>query len=184
MFNSVNFGNTKFNSRLIRQAVIPPIEPSDGDIRLRERKKKLFKREFFDIIGTKLIFDKQIFDIIGIARLPRQLGINLRGQTLEKVQQDLLLKGQISYPFKTRQEILGLVKFAKENHLGITGRSVTDLIRIKQLHLIYGQKLFSSIQSKAIKGSKSIQTKQINLIRGKKDISEILEILELLDIEE
>ncbi len=184
MFNSCNFNNIKFNSTCVREAVIPPIEPTGGGIRLRERKKKIFRREFFNIIGTKLIFNEHIFDIIGFILLAKHLGINLRGKTLQEIQTDLDLKGQLLYPFKSRQEILGFTKFKEEDYLSITGRSVTDLIPIKYLQLIQGTKLIPVMKFKTIKGSKSILSKQMNLIKGKKDISEILEALDLLNLEE
>ena len=181
MFNSCNFNNIKFNSTCVREAVIPPIEPTGGGARVQERRKKVFKREFFNIIGTKLIFSEHKFNIVGFILLARQLDINLRGRTLQEIQTNLNLKGQLLYPFKTRQEILGCIKFYKQNYLSLTGRSVTDLIPLTYLQEIHGTKLIHTMKFKTLKGSKSILSKQMNLIKGKKDISEILKILDLLE---
>lgn len=178
MFNSCNFNAVKFNSICFPEAIVAPIQPPTGGLRPR---KKILKKQFFDITGTKLILSLEEFSIIGFILVADQLGIHLDAQILQQVKTDLLLKGISSYPFKTKQKILGFVKFKKENRLGIKG---FGLMPTKQLHLMYGQKLLYFIQSETMKGSKSISTKQINLIKGQKDISEILELLDLFNLEE
>ncbi len=182
MFNSCTFNSVKFNSICDRQAVTPPIKQPTGGIRSRERiKKKVFRTQFFDLIGTKLIFSVEEFNIIGFVLVARQLGIKLHADTLHKVKTDLSLKGSVSYPFRTRQEILGFTKFKKTDYLSF---KADCLVSSMQLQLLKGTKSINVKKFITIKGDKSLPAKQYNLIHGKKDISEILEVLDLVTIEE
>lgn len=181
MFNSITFGSTKFNSVLDRQAVTPTIPPSGGGVTLR---KRVFKKHFFDIVGTKLISKKHFFEIIGFLLLNNQSSFNINGKILDKISEDILLKGKVKHSFKTQQEILGFVKFYQENHLAIKYRAVKDIILVNELYALYGKKLWYSTHFNAIKHLKKVYCKQDNLINGKKDISEILKVLDLLDLEE
>ncbi len=182
MFNSCTFNSVKYNSLCVREAISPPIEAPTGGIRLRERvKKKVFRTEFFNLVGTKLIFSLEEFNIIGFILVTKQLGIKISGQTLKQVKEDLILKGTVSYPFRTQQEIIGFTKFKKADYFGIKG---FGLMPSMQLQVLNGTKLINALSSQEIKGNKGIPAKQRNLIKGKKDISEILEALDLLDLKE
>lgn len=175
MFNSCTFNSVKYNSKCVLPEIIEPITGH------RRRFRRLFKKEFFEIVGTKLIFHEQIFDIIGFLLLNTQSNFELKGQSLEKIFQDLLLKGKTQHYFKTQQEISGIVKFYEENYLGIKYRPVRDIIFINELHSLYGKKLWLSNQFNTLKCLKQIPFEQGNLIKGRKDITEILEILDLVD---
>ena len=59
MYGSCTFNSIKFNSLCVKEFVPPTPEPRGGGARLRQRKHKIFNKQFFDIIGTKLIFNKQ-----------------------------------------------------------------------------------------------------------------------------
>lgn len=179
MYNSCPFNATKYNSLCVTQPVTP-VEPSGG-VSFKRRRKKVFKTEFFDIIGTKLIFTLEEFNIIGFILIAEQLGIQISGETLHKVKSDLLLKGSVSYPFTTQQEILGFVKFKEEDYFDV---KADGLMPSMQLQILKGTKLINVKKFQEIKGNKSIPMNEVNLIKGKKDISEILEALDLLNLEE
>ena len=198
MFNSCTFNSVKYNSVCIRQVVTPIKLPTGGtaDIKVRERKLRRLHIQFINIVGTKLFLRKELIDIIGTILilnkefiiiissilLSEKLKISLKGQTLNRVVQDLLfLEGKVQYPIKIEQKIVGAKKFPNCIYRIIKGKR---LIPSKQLELIYGKKLVISIEHKALKGSKKIPCRQHNLIRGKKDISEILKVLDILDLEE
>ena len=55
MFNSCNFNNLKYNSVCIREAVtiIKPPTGGTADIKVRQRKLRRLRIEFFNIVGTK-----------------------------------------------------------------------------------------------------------------------------------
>ncbi len=195
MFNSCLFNSVKFNSVCITQPVTPIQPPTGGEARIDQRKRRLFKREFFNLIGTKLFFHQEFFDIIGTKLindqqfneiissilLPHQLKIDLASEILTKEVQDLLfLQGKVQYPIKIERKIFGAKKFPSCMYHIVKGKR---LILSKQLELIYGKKLVLSIEYKALKYLKKVPCKQINLIRGQKDITEILEILDMLEEE-
>ncbi len=182
MFNSCLFNSVKFNSVCEPQLIIPPIKEQTGGIRVRERiQKRVFRTEFFDLIGTKLILSVEEFNIIGFILIARKLGITLHADTLRKVKTDLKIKGNVSYPFRTRQEILGFKKFKKRDYLSF---EADCLVSSMQLQLLKGTKSIHTKKYTTIQGDKSLPAKQYNLIHGKKDISEILEALDLVTIEE
>ena len=58
------------------------------------------------------------------------------------------------------------------------------LILSKQLELIHGKKLVFSTEHQVLKGFKKVPYKQINMICGQKDISDILKALDILEEEE
>ena len=195
MFNSCTFNSLKYNSVCVLQVVpAPPITGGEG--RVEERKRRLFRREFFDIIGTKLFFNQEFFDIIGTklindkqfsdiissVLLPVEVKIDLKGEIHTKEVQDLLvLKGKVQYPIKIETKLVGAKKFPTCMYQIVKGKR---LILSKQLQLIYGKKSILSIENKALKGYKKVPCKQINLICGQKDILDILKALDILEEEE
>ncbi len=196
MFNSCTFNSLNYNSLCVKQAVTPIKPPTGGTAQIKERKLRRLKIEFFNIIGTKLFVHSELIDIIGTKLilneefskiissilLSEKLKISLKGQKLNRITKDLVfLEGQVQYPIKIRQRIVGAKKFKNCIYRIIKGKR---LILCKQLELIYGKKLVTSIENKTLKGSKKVPCKQNNLIRGQKDITEILKVLDILDIEE
>ncbi len=197
MFNSCTFNTVKYNSVCIRQPVAPVQPPiGDADARVDQRKRRVFHREFFNIVGTKLFLNKEQIKIIGIKLvsnkefikiistilLAEQLKIDLKSTILTKEIQDLLfLQGKVQYPIKIETSILGSKKFLTCMYHIVKGKR---LILSKQLELIYGKKSVFSIQNNALRGSKKVPCRQNNLIRGQKDITEILEALDILEKEE
>lgn len=195
MFNSCNFNNLKYNSVCITQPVTPVQPPSGGEARDR-RKVRVLNREFFNIIGTKLFLNKEqieiiatkliinteSIDIISTILLAKQLKIDLRSTILTKEIQDLLfLQGKVQYPIKVETKILGAKKFSTCMYHIVKGKR---LILSKQLEMIYGKKLFSIyIQNNVLRGSKKVSCRQNNLIRGQKDITEILKVLDIFEEE-
>lgn len=196
MFNSCTFNSLKYNSRCIKEKAPISVGGEIGTIIVKQRKLRVLKTEFIDIIATKLFFDQTSIDIIGIKLisnkefsnivssilLSEKLKISLKGETLNRVAQDLLfLEGKVQYPIKIEQKIVGSKKFLNSIYRMVKGKR---LISSKQLEVIYGKKLVISIEHKALKGLKKVPCRQHNLIRGKKDISEILKVLDILDLEE
>ncbi len=194
MFNSCPFNSVKYNSICIPQVV--PAPPTGGEGRVEERKRRLFRREFFDLVGTKLFFNQEFFDIIGTklisnkqfsdiissVLLPVKAKIDLKSEILTKETQDLLvLKGKVQYPIKIETKLVGAKKFSTCMYQIVKGKR---LILSKQLQLIYGKKSILSIENKALKGHKKVPCKQNNLICGQKDISDILKALDILEEEE
>ena len=195
MFNSCPFNAVKYNSVCVKEVVIPPIIPSGG--KFRERKKRLFVTQFFpiigikllfneeliDIIGKKLIFNKQFNDIIGVVLLLQKSIFDLRGEKLTKSIEDLLIEGKAIQPFKIEKEIVGFVQLGdkKKELFAVTG---AILLPISHRQGLRGLKLVNQLTYKEIKGLKSVLEKQSYLIKGRKDISEILEVLDLLDMDE
>lgn len=192
MFNSCPFNAVKYNSVCVKEAITPPIVPSGG--RFRERKKRLFVTEFFDIvglklvyekqlidiIGEKLIFDTQLIDIIGFILLLQKLVFDLKGEKLTKVLEDLLIEGKVKHPFEIEKEILGFVEEKKKELFNIEG---LILLPISHEQKVMGLKLVNQLTHTEIKGLKSILEKQSYLMKGRKDITEILEVLDLLDMD-
>lgn len=197
MLSSGTFNSTKFNSVFIPQAVVPPTGGGgSARIRVDKRKRRLlrrefinivgtklfFNREFIDIIGTKLVNDKQFSDIISSVLLPVETKVNLTAKVLSKNAQDLLvLKGKVQYPIKIETKLVGAKKFSTCMYRIVKGKR---LILSKQLELIYGKKLVLSTEHKVLRGFRKVPCKQINMICGQKDISEILEALDMPNKEE
>ena len=182
MFNSCTFNNLKYNSVCIAQPVAPVQPPTgDADVRVDRRKRRVFNREFFNIVGTKLFLNKEQIEIIGTKLvpnkefieiistilLPEQSKIDLQSTILEKeIQEILFLQGKVLYPIKIETSMVGSKKFRTCMYQIVKGKR---LILSKQLELIYGQS--SIIEQISLKGSTLIPCKQHNLIRGKKDIT-------------
>ncbi len=197
MFNSCLFNTVKYNSVCIPQAVVPPIAPvTGGEARIKERKRRLLRREFINIVGTKLFFNREFIDIIGMklindeqfsdiissVLLPVKTKINLTAKVLSRNKQDLLvLKGKIQYPIKIETKLVGAKKFSTCMYRIVKGKR---LILSKQLQLIYGKKLIFFTENKVLKGFKKVPCKQIHMICGQKDISEILDVLDMSNKEE
>ena len=62
MFNSCNYNTLVYNSTCVKQ-VVPPTPESGGRARIKVRRKVLYK-QFFDIVGQKLMFNIQYFNLI------------------------------------------------------------------------------------------------------------------------
>ncbi len=197
MFNSCTFNTVKYNSVCITQPVTPVQPPiGDADVRVDQRKRRVFNREFSNlvgtklflnkeqikIIGTKLIPNKEFIEIISNILLPEQSKIDLESTILTKETQEILfLQGKVLHPIKIETSMVGSKKFLTCMYQIVKGKR---LILSKQLELIYGKKLILSIQNQALKGSKKVPCRQNDLIRGKKDITEILNALDILKEEE
>ena len=197
MFNSCNFNNLKYNSVCIVQPVTP-VEPpiGDADVRIDRRKRRVFNREFFNIvgtklflnkeqikiIGTKLVSNKEFIEIVSTILLLEQSKIDLKSEIFTKETQEILfLQGKVLYPIKIETSMVGSKKFLTCMYQIVKGKR---LILSKQLELIYGKKLVLSTEYKALKYLKKVPCKQINLLHGQKDITEILEVLDMLEKEE
>jgi len=196
MFNSYTFNSVNYNSVSIPQPVVAPTPPTGGEARIKERKRRLFRREFINIVGIKLFLNKEQIKVIGTKLinnqefskiissilLSKQSNIDLISELQTKETQDLLfLRGKVLYPIKIETSILGSKKFPKCMYHIVKGKR---LILSKQLQLIYGKKLVLSTEYKAIKYLKKVPYRQNDLIRGEKDITEILEVLDILDTDE
>jgi len=194
MYNSCNYNNVKFNSLCVSQPVVAP--PSGGEGRPETLRGRVFRREFFNlvgtklflnkeqigIIGTKLVLKKQFITVISSILLARQANINLISEIFTKDVQDLaVFKGTVLYPTKVEKPMHGFKVCPTTAHIAVEGKF---LQLSKQLQLIEGKKLFSIyIQHNELKGLKKILCKQNNMVRGQKDITEILEILDMLEEE-
>ncbi len=194
MLNSCTFNSVKFNSLCVRQPVVAP--PSGGEGRLQPRKGRIFRREFVNIIGTKLflnieqieiiatklILKKQFITIVSSILLAKQSNIDLISEIFTKDVQDLaILRGTVSYPIKVEKPMFGFKVCPTIAHITVEGKF---LQLSTQLELIEGKKLFSIyVQHNELKGLKKILCKQNNMIRGQKDITEILKILDMLEEE-
>ena len=170
----------------------PPISQSPAKfITLRRR---ILKREFIDLVGTKLFFNREHIKLIGTKLIPEKqeiqiIALKLLLQTfkidliaepqLKALLAYLELKGKVQYPIRTETEILGSKMIPTCMYHIIKGKR---LILCTQYKVIYGQS--SIVEITALKGSTLIPCKQYNLIRGEKDITDILKALDMLEEEE
>lgn len=180
MFNSCKFNTVKYNSTCLLQPIIPEVEIGGG-IHVRQRKYKVSQKQFFDIVGIKLLFKYQLFNIFGFILLAKKYGYSINAQYLFQLEKEFSLEGQNKYPLELEKELVGFIKFLKEEKVDITS---FKLFLAQQDYELNGVKLSEEIFLKAIEGQKAIYSEQFNAIYGKKDIRNILEALDLLDLDE
>lgn len=177
MLNGITYGSTKFNSLPIRE-VIPPT-PSVGDTP-RKVKRRKFKKQLFNLIGTKLIFCKE--------------KKRIRGTPLSLTNRIFALDKQVAYPLKQNFEVFG--KGLKSNRIQIPvsakklfkddqtiALQAKKLFGIKASYDVCGKSLINSIFIKHVAGKKKFFAKNKSHIVGKKDITNILTSLDLFDEE-
>jgi len=180
MYGSCTFNNVKYNSTCVRQ-VTPPEPAISGGVRLRQRRRKVLIRQFFDLVGLKLIFNTQLFNLLGYILLAKKYNFSINAQILYQLKQNLELSGQELYPFTFEQELIGFKKFLKSEQIDI--KSLKLFLSQKNYEL-HGVKLNDLIQYQALKGNKSFYNEETQKILGEKDITALLEALDLLDFDE
>jgi len=180
MYNSCVFNTVKYNSTCIRQ-VTPPEPEVSGGARLRRRKQKVLIRQFFDIVGLKLISNKQLFYLLGFICIAEKYGYPINAQVLHQIQTDLIVSGKEIHSITLQKELIGFKQFLKSEQIDIHS---LKLFLSNQNYKLNGMKLIDAISYQVLHGNKSFYDEQDKLIYGEKDITAILEALDLLDFEE
>jgi len=179
MYGSCTFNSFKYNSTCIEEQVIIPEVVKKGHGRPRHFRKH--KKQVIDIFGTKLFIKSDKLDIIGITLFPNEIFIPISGNPLSPVFAEYNFKSITTYPILVSQKISGSVKSYENKNLLIKG---IYSLPTKQLYLINGKTLFISDQFLTIDGLKKFRENQESYIQGEKDITEILEVLDLLYLKE
>ena len=191
MFNSCKFNTVKYNSVCVVDIDIPVVP---GKVQITKRRRRLqHVTQYFQFVGTKLIQDNEKLDFIGTSLcnnletldfigtvLLKNIQINtIIARLLSKKVLTLDLNGALCFPFNATQEVKGRVKFLIKDNVEI---NASTLFLTKHQHGFQGIKSLHFRNTQKVNGITKFPHRQKQLIKGKKDLTNIFEALDLFDI--
>jgi len=120
------------------------------------------------------------FNLIGFVLLANELNISLTAKTLSQIQQNFVLNGTKLISFNIQADLRGFKKYLTEQEIDVAS---FKLVLAQQLQELKGTRLLKGTENVSIQGQKQILNRQENIIKGTKDIRNILAVLDLLDLD-
>lgn len=177
MYNSCTYNAFEYNSLCLRE-VIEPIER--GSITVRQRRRKVLYKQFFDIIGLKLFFTSRIFNILGFILLANKYQFKINADKLFILQNYFYIQGNKQNLNTFKQDIIAFKEFLKTEEIDV---NLLKLFLEQQNYELSGIKLNDLISSQELQGQKKFYNTELKQIFGQKDIHALLEALDLIDEE-
>ncbi len=191
MFNSCKFNGVKYNSVCVAEAVTPVVP---GQVQIYKRRRRLQRIvQHFEFVGTKLINEVNQLEFIGTGLYNNLETLDFTGsvlftnietstfiaQLLTKKVSTIELNGALCFPFNATHQVNGRVKILTKDQIEITA---STLFLGKQQYIIKGIKSLHFRNIQKVNGKVQFPYRQKQLIRGKKDLTNIFESLDLFDI--
>lgn len=177
MLNGITFGSTKYNSLLLRQAIPPTPSVGDSPTKLKRRK---FKKHFFNLIGQRLFLCKNKFRIKGTLLILEVANFDFDKRTSYLINKNYEVFGKALKSVRFDHQIKASKLFHDRENLNI---NASKLFTTRSSYDLNGKSLFNSVYTKEVTGKKKFFQKNKSYIKGKKDITNILSVLDLFDEE-
>ena len=151
----------------------------------------IFIEELFKIRGIKSFEFEFIYKIQG-NRVNRLVHVfALSGKRTTPIEEEYLVKALLERQLTNITELIGKKEFETAQELGLTGRKRFDLIEDLNIagtkrfdfdldRQITASRLFNIVENKKLIGKKEIDIDDRMLVKGKRDLTQIMEVLDLI----
>lgn len=155
---------------------IPPVFETEDIIKLKAR-KIIDKIDCYTILGKKEIKIYKVFALMGRKTIVERNGYLVKALVVRETIDRVILKAKKLFELEETLDLSGKKIYNELEKMSLYG---SKIFNESDINLIIGKKVFNVSEQKKLLGLKTIEENNIVFLKGKKNITNILEVLDLI----